>query len=210
MPHPYDEEERKKSRDRIARTQIQEQQMQRMQPQVASPAGQGSSILPMLGKLAAKQFLGPLGALFNKGGKVPMQGYNDGGWLSALFGANPYRKKVEEEKKRRAKAKQASILSQIGWPGSSQPVKRNMGGMMPMPLNPNGYNEGGAAMETPIKKVMEEDKIAMAREAFMLAEQRKDKKAEQEEARASEKHSLDMKLKKKSATTNKTPLSASK
>ena len=90
-------------------------------------------------------------------------------------------------------------------PGGSQAVvKRNMGG--PISRNPHGYNEGGATMETPLKKVMDEDKIEMAREAFQRAEARKDQKAAADERRAQETHQQAMKMKKASATTNKAPL----
>ena len=82
---------------------------------------------------------------------------------------------------------------------------KNMGGMMRRgPLNPNGYNEGGAVQQTPIKKVMDEQKLDQQAKAFELDEMRKQ-----------EKHQLDMKLKqqqfqqaqqmkKAAATTNKT------
>jgi len=83
---------------------------------------------------------------------------------------------------------------------------KNVGGMMRRgPLNPNGYNEGGAVQETPIKKVMDEQKLAQQATAFELDEKRKQ-----------EKHALDMKLKQQqfqqaqaikraSATTSKAP-----
>ena len=90
-------------------------------------------------------------------------------------------------------------------PGGSQAVvRRNMGG--PISKNPHGYNEGGATTETPLKKVMDEDKIEMAREAFQRAEARKDQKAAADERRAQETHQQAMKMKKASATTNKAPL----
>ena len=90
-------------------------------------------------------------------------------------------------------------------PGGSQAVvRRNMGG--PISRNPHGYNEGGSVMETPLKKVMDEDKIEMAREAFQRAEARKDQKAAADERRAQETHKQAMSMKKASATTNKAPL----
>ena len=46
--------------------------------------------------------------------------------------------------------------------GQVPPVKRNMGG----PLNPHGYNEGGHTMETPTKKVMDEQKLEQQAKAL--------------------------------------------
>ena len=91
----------------------------------------------------------------------------------------------------------------------------NMGGQMP--LNPHGYNEGGSVMGTPIKKVMDEDKLEsqqqmavikedQAEKAFMMEQERKDKLLQQQLQQKEEKHKLDMKLKKESATM-KPPLS---
>ena len=87
----------------------------------------------------------------------------------------------------------------------------NVGGMVPNPmmmgpLNPNGYNEGGPVPSTPIKKVMDEDKIEIQRETFERAEARKDAKFKMDEKRAAEKHAMDMKLKKQAAVTKKAPL----
>ena len=53
---------------------------------------------------------------------------------------------------------------------------KNVGGMMRGPLNPNGYNEGGAVQETPIKKVMDEQKLDQQAKAFELDEMRKQEK----------------------------------
>ena len=209
-PRMEEEERRRRmSREGIARSQVQQQQMAAKQG--VSPIAQSrGNPLQQLGKAALGQALGPLGPLagllFNKGGHVPMQGYNTGGWLQALFGKlagnNPNRRRMEEEKKRRMQQGQQTLAQQINWPGAQ---RRNMGGPL---SNPYGYNEGGQAMETPLKKVMEEDKIELARMAAMNAERRKDEKAAADEQRAQEKHQLDMTMKKKAATTNKTPLSA--
>ena len=106
------------------------------------------------------------------------------------------------------------------FPGGSQGViKRNMGGPISMkrgynvggripmgPLNPNGYNEGGPVAPTPIKRVMDEDKIEIQRATFERAEARKDMKFQLDEKRAAEKHAVDMKLKKAAAVTKKAPL----
>ena len=61
---------------------------------------------------------------------------------------------------------------QFAEPGGSQGVvlrKRNMGG--PISGNPNGYNEGGPAMETPIKKVMDVEKLESQKKMDMIKEQ---------------------------------------
>ena len=94
-------------------------------------------------------------------------------------------------------------------PGGSQAVvRRNTGGMMGPLGNPHGYNEGGATMETPLKKVMDEDKIELARMAAMRAEERKDMKFQADEKRAQEKHDMDMKMKKQASVTKKAPLAS--
>ena len=90
-----------------------------------------------------------------------------------------------------------------------------MGG--PISGNPYMYNEGGPVMGTPIKKVMDEDKLEsqmemavikedQAERAFAMEQERKDKLLQQQLQQKEDKHNLDMKLKKESATM-KTPLS---
>ena len=90
-----------------------------------------------------------------------MQGYNTGGETNR-FG----RKIIKKPARTKTTGSGGSW-----WPWQRQ--KKNIGGMM-MPLNPNGYNEGGAAQPTPIKKEMDIDKMRMAREAFELEQGRKD------------------------------------
>ena len=130
----------------------------------------------------------------NMGGPISMKyGYNKGGrvpWWRRMLDRNP-----ERNAQRRAQRKN------LGGMINEMP-RYNKGG----PLNPMGYNEGGPAMPTPIKKVMDEDKITMAREAFEMAEARKDQKAMADERRAQEKHDMDMKLKKAQMMTRKAPL----
>ena len=121
----------------------------------------------------------------NMGGPISMYGYNKGGkaadkrpWWQRMLDRNPTRR-----------------------------AGMNVGGMVPQgPLNPNGYNEGGPVAPTPIKKVMDEDKIEIQRETFERAEARKDMKFQLDEKRAAEKHAMDMKLKKAAAVTKKAPL----
>ena len=121
----------------------------------------------------------------NMGGPISMYGYNKGGkaadkrpWWQRMLDRNPTRR-----------------------------AGMNVGGMVPQgPLNPNGYNEGGPVAPTPIKKVMDEDKIEIQRETFERAEARKDMKFQLDEKRAAEKHAMDMKLKKATAVTKKAPL----
>lgn len=221
MTHPYDprmreEEEKKKlqSRDRIARSQVQQQQLARKQGPGSAPiASPGGNPLMQIGKALAGNALGPLGPLaglfFNKGGNVPMKGYNTGGWLTALFGQglpmNPNRRKVEEEKRRRQQSGQPSILEQINWWGGKkqqQPARRNMGGPI---ANPMGYNEGGSVQETPIKKVMDEQKLDQQAKAFELEQQRKAEKHSMEMQQKKQQFATQQKMKQEAATTSKKP-----
>ena len=161
---PQEEEERRKrmAREQIARSQVQEQNIaakRGMNPIAASRANPLQQIGQQVGKALLTKALGPLGMLFNLGGKV--KGYNVGG--------------------------------------------------LPMPpSNPNGYKEGGPMMQMPLKKVMDEDKIELARMAAMNAEKRKDQKAMADEKRAQEKHLFDMNMKRQTAMTNITPLAMKK
>ena len=101
-------------------------------------------------------------------------------------------------------------------PGGSQGVVlRNQGG--PISGNPQGYNEGGQTMATPIKKVMDMEKLEsqksmdslkeeQAERAFQIGEKRKDEAHQQGMQQKAEAHQQAMKLKKESATM-KAPLS---
>ena len=101
-------------------------------------------------------------------------------------------------------------------PGGSQGVVlRNQGG--PISGNPQGYNEGGQTMATPIKKVMDmeklesqkkmdEQKMEQAERAFQEGESRKDEAHQMAMQQKQEAHQQAMKLKKESATM-KAPLS---
>ena len=163
MPTHYNpqlEEEKKRREEKIAQSRASANPIQQaplMQapgvgPQQQSPLAQAGM---MVGKKLLGSALGPLGGvlggLFNDGGKVPMQGYNTGGWLSSLLGPGKprtSRKFGESKKKPRTKT-------------TAQRRGYNVGGMVPNPrmmgpLNPHGYNEGGAVQATPIKKVMDE------------------------------------------------------
>ena len=169
-----------------------------------------------LGKAALGSALGPLGGvlggLFNNGGKVPMQGYNQGGQT------NRFGRQITKPARTQTTAQQSKGGG--GWFSWMNPnrkklqdmglnhrgVKRNMGG--PISSNPHGYNEGGQAIETPMKKVMDEDKIELARMAAMRAEERKDMKFQADEKRAQEKHDMDMKMKKQASVTKKAPLAS--
>ena len=102
------------------------------------------------------------------------------------------------------------------FPGGSQGViLRNAGG--PISGNPQGYNEGGSTMGTPIKKVMDIEKLDsqkkmdalkedQAERTWYMAEKRKDEAHAQAMQQKEESHALAMKLKKESATM-KAPLS---
>ena len=250
MPTHYNpqlEEEKKRREEKIAKSQASASPIQQASPMQAPGMGpQQQSPLAQAGMMVGKQLLGSavgplggvLGGLFNEGGKVPMQGYNTGGWLSSLLGPGKPRtsRKFGESKKkpRTQTTAQARGYNEGGWlssllgPGKPRTSRRfgeskkkprtqttgqargyNVGGMVPNlqmmgPLNPHGYNEGGAVQATPIKKVMDEQKLDQQAKAFELDEMRKQ-----------EKHQLDMKLKqqqfqqaqqmkKAAATTNKT------
>ena len=206
-----------------------------LQPgQVKQGGGAMAGIGGKLLKTGLGAALGPLGGLlgglFNEGGEIPMQGLNAGGWLSGLFGrgeepelnalGRPINKAArtqttaQQRPSKQRPQKQTPTGTQDhtrGWADTWAALTgRNEGGPINMvgPLNPQGYNAGGQAMETPIKKAMDEDKMAMAREAFEMAEGRKDEKFALDEARAAEKHAQDMKMKKAAAMTTKAPLSA--
>ena len=199
MTYQYDprmeEEERKKRalRNKIAQSQVQQMPLQQAQQSpTQAVGGGGSDIKSMLLKQALGSAFGPVGALFgdlfNEGGKVPMQGYNNGG--------QPKQKRsIWDYFWGSRSGKEGSFRDQTGW---------NMGG--PISANPHGYNEGGSTQATPLKKVMDEDKIEMAREAFERGEARKDAKAAADEKRAQETHQQAMQMKKAAATTNKAPL----
>ena len=83
---------------------------------------------------------------------------------------------------------------------------KNMGGMMRRgPLNPNGYNEGGAVQETPIKKVMDEQKLDQQAKAFELDEMRKQEKRQLDMKLKQQQFQQAQQMKRASATTNKQP-----
>ena len=131
--------------------------------------------------------------------------YNEGGqvgkkksWWDTIWGSKS--------------GKEGSFRDQSNWGGHQN---KNMGG--PISGNPYMYNEGGPVMGTPIKKVMDEDKLEsqmemavikedQAERAFAMEQERKDKLLQQQLQQKEDKHNLDMKLKKESATM-KTPLS---
>ena len=85
--------------------------------------------------------------------------------------------------------------------GQVPPVKRNMGG----PLNPHGYNEGGHTMETPTKKVMDEQKLEQQAKAFELEQKRKQETHDLAMRQKQQQFSEAQKMKKAAATTNKQP-----
>ena len=86
--------------------------------------------------------------------------------------------------------------------GQVPPVKRNMGGPL---ANPHGYNEGGQTMETPTKKVMDEQKLEQQAKAFELEQQRKQEAHNMAMKQKQQQFALSQKMKQESATTNKTP-----
>ena len=184
-------------------------------PQVQKRQNPLQDIGMQLGKAALGSALGPIGGLFgglfNNGGKVPMQGYNQGGQT------NRFGRQITKPARTKTTAQQSGGGGWFSWMNPNRKklqdmglnhrgVKRNMGG--PISGNPHGYNEGGQAIETPMKKVMDEDKIELARMAAMRAEERKDMKFQADEKRAQEKHDMDMKMKKQASVTKKAPLAS--
>ena len=81
---------------------------------------------------------------------------------------------------------------------------RNTGGPL---SNPNGYNEGGAMGETPIKKVMDEQKLAQQAKAFELEQQRKKEAHDMAMKQKQQAFSQGQKMKQESATTTMKPKS---
>ena len=246
MPyHPRDEEERRKRQaSKVAQSQASATPIQAQAPLQPTAVGRNQSPLAQVGQQAGAKLLqsalgsalgplgGVLGGLFNKGGKIPM-GYNTGGWLAGLFGGGPkqtnrFGREVTKPARTKTTAqmggakwwqnpyKQAAQQEQMrsrGKPSIWQQLGRNTGGAIP---NPNGYNEGGAAMPTPIKKVMDVEKLDaqvsmdelkedQAERAFQAQERRKDVQMQQSMKQKEEAHALQMKLKKQSATM-KAPL----
>ena len=137
---------------------------------------------------------------------------------NALAGLQHVRSIKNENERNKAMRAYLQKYPQFAKPGGSQGVvlrKRNMGG--PISGNPNGYNEGGPAMETPIKKVMDVEKLEsqkkmdmikedQAERAFQMGEKRKQEAHQQAMMQKEEAHKQAMKLKKESATM-KAPLS---
>ena len=120
----------------------------------------------------------------------------------------------EEERKRLLASLGPSAMTTAPSMGSFG-VSKNMGG--PISGNPHGYNEGGNVGATPIKKVMDEDKLESQQEmavikedqaerSFEMAEARKDEAHKQAMMQKEEAHRAAMKLKRESATM-KAPLS---
>ena len=176
-------------------------------------AGQalGAALTPVLGPLGpvAGPLIADLGvdaisSLFNVGGKVMPNGYNTGGKVNPDQVVNG--KFMSEHT--------PTIRNDEGHLGSGairpqdpthfdKPVKYlNMGGPL---ANPNGYNEGGSVTETPIKKLMDMDKMAMAREAFERKEMRADE-AHKQQMMLKEKQAAQAAKMKKDASTVKGPL----
>ena len=165
--------EKEMMRQRIASTQVQQQPLSPQQ-QTRAPGKTGGSMIAGIGEdLMRKALLGalggPLGALFNTGGKVDTDMVMNGKFMSS------------------------HVPSQL----------RNMGGPM-MPLNPRGYNEGGQAMETPMKRVMDEQKLEQQAMAFELEQKRKQETHEQAMKIKEQQAKQAAQMKKAAATTNKT------
>lgn len=71
--------------------------------------------------------------------------------------------------------------------------------------NPHGYNEGGAVGETPIKKVMDEQKLEQQAKAFELEQQRKQQTHEQAMRIKEQQAKQAAAMKKAAANTSKQP-----
>lgn len=217
MPIHYDprEEEERRKRARIARSQVQQAPLaQRQGTQGPGAVGGGNQIANQLLKGVLTGALGPVGTLFgglfNKGGMVQMQGYNVGGWLYSLFGKKPAQRNPQAPSwwmnpNKMAAEKEKQKLRQSGGPSIWQQtgrMSRNMGGAIP---NPNGYNEGGSVGETPIKKVMDEQKLEQQAMAFDLEQKRKQEAHDMAMKQKQQQFATAQKMKKESAMTNKKP-----
>lgn len=187
---PRQEEEERKRRmmqNRIAQSQVQQSPLAQRQGLNPMPAGGGSGFKSQLMKSALGSMLGPagglLGGLFNEGGKVSD---NKKSWWNWFYGSKAGNK--------------GSYRDQSNWGGHQN---RNMGG--PISANPHGYNEGGSVMETPIKKVMDEQKLDQQAKAFELEQKRK-QEAHAQAMRIKEQQAKQAAaMKKASATTTKKP-----
>ena len=248
-----EEQRRRAEAGKIAKSNAAATPVQPKAPLQPQQVGGGQSPLAGIGgqllKTGLGAALGPLGGilggLFNEGGQV--QGYNQGGWLSQLFGGtgkprtsrwggeatkaprtqttgvpqgggisswfgqNPNKAKRDAQYAAHAQSGKPSIWERlgrnIGGPVELSPAMRNMGGPL---SNPNGYNEGGQTQATPVKKMMDMEKLesqkmmdkqkmAQAEKSFMMAEGRKDEAAEQAMMQKQEAHQQAMKLKEDTA-----------
>ncbi len=133
---------------------------------------------PIAGPLIADLGMDAISSLFNVGGKVPMQGLNNGG---------PARETTEE------------LMKRLGT------TAMNTGGTVRPPLaNPNGYNEGGSVTETPIKKVMDEQKLEQQALAFDIYQLRMSDAHNMAMKQKQQQFAEAQKMKKAAATTSKT------
>ena len=181
-------------------------------------AGQavGAALTPVLGPLgplAGPMITSAIGSLFNDGGMVGhrmaggqfMGGIEHKGSGGAVTGMSPDTFINGQIKSKHYPTPAAAM---------NHPTHLNVGGPTPQPhpnamvkgpLNPMGYNEGGKTQETPIKKVMDEQKLMQNQMAFDLDQQRKDEAhmmaMKQKQAAFAE----GQKMKKEAATTTMSP-----
>ena len=156
----------------------------------------GAALTPVLGPLGPiiGQGLGSaVASLFAGGGKV--EGKKS--WLASLFGpGKPRTSRVFGEA---TKAPRTRTTAQ----------RKAGGGMIMMPLadpkNPNGYAEGGAVQETPIKKVMDEQKLMQQAMAFNMDEMRKQETHSLAMKQKQQQFSAAQKMKQASSTTSMKP-----
>lgn len=211
---PRMEEEKRRREEKIAASRASASPIQQATAGLGGQVAQGRGANPLqqaglkvgaklLGSALGGPLGGILGGLFNKGGKVPMpmhipQGYNKGGWLAGLFGkGKPRTSRLFGESKKKPRTQTTA-------------QKRNTGGaiMNPRlagPLNPHGYNEGGAVGETPIKKVMDEQKLDQQAVAFERDQARKQEAHTMAMKQKQQQFQMAQKMKKESAVTNKKP-----
>ena len=95
-----------------------------------------------------------------------------------------------------------ALMSSLGPVGALFGNLFNKGGKVPH--NPYGYNEGGAVQETPLKKVMDEQKLDQQAMAFELEQKRKQETHEQSMRIKEQQAKQAAAMKKAAATTNKT------
>ena len=176
-------------------------------------AGQalGAALTPVLGPLGpvAGPLIADLGvdaisSLFNVGGKVMSNGYNIGGKVDTdqVINGKFMSKHTPTIRNDEGHLGSGAIRPQDPTHFDKPVNYLNMGGPL---SNPNGYNEGGAVTETPIKKVMDEQKLQQQAVAFERDQTRKQEAHDMAMKQKQLQFATAQKMKKDSATTTAKP-----